>query len=115
MHRRLRPTTTASVETVPRSERRKTFRHLAGDGGPNSTIDRVTCSVCNFPGVAITTMPGENFPTQYVTTGSTYVWTNANDPLSVIDLTVTPVTNPRASCPFCGATLFVGGSRGQGQ
>lgn len=111
LHHRL----TAPVETVPRPQRRKTRRARSGDGGINSTIDRVQCSVCGFAGVNITTFPGEDFPTQYVTTGTTYEWASPDQPLSVIDLQVLPVPNSSVSCPFCGATRYLDGSRGQGQ
>lgn len=115
MHRSLRQPLTAAVSTVPRSQRQKSLRRMSGDGGPNATIDRVTCSVCGFHGINITTSVGENFPTAYVTTGNTYVWTTPDQPLSVIDLQVLPVPNTSVSCPFCGATRWTDGAKGQGQ
>jgi hypothetical protein len=77
--------------------------------------DRIRCRVCNFPGVSVEATPGENFPTALVTTGSTYVWAASTDALSTLDLTVLPTPNPAVSCPFCGATRYMDGSRGSGQ
>mgnify|MGYP003393453967 CR=1 FL=1 len=77
--------------------------------------DRITCHICGFRGNSAEVTPGENFPTALVTTGSTYVWTNSNDPLSGLDLTVLPTTNPAVSCGSCGASLLMSGHKGQGQ
>lgn len=109
-----RGTQTADVLSPPRHRRRKYARHDAGDGGVNNSPDRITCSVCRFPGIAITASPGQDFPTAYTTTGTTYVWTSPDQPLSVIDKQVVPVPNPAVSCPFCGATAYLYGSKGSG-
>mgnify|MGYP001573398338 CR=1 FL=1 len=85
----------------------RTFRRDAPD-----VPDRIRCRVCNFPGVSIDAEPGGGFPTAQVTTGTTYVWTNSNDALSTLNLTVLPTTNPQVSCPFCGATKYHDGNRG---
>lgn len=79
-----------------------------------SEPDRLTCAICGFPGVDIATEPGGDFPTAYTVSGSTYVWTNADDALSTLDKTVTPVPNASVSCNFCGGTRFLDGSKGSG-
>ena len=77
--------------------------------------ERITCRICNFPGVNYNTSPGGEFPTALVVTGTIYSWTNANDSIALIDKVVTPVPNVGSSCPACGGTMFLSGSRGEGQ
>jgi hypothetical protein len=103
------------VFTSPRPSAQKHRVRQSGDGGPNQTSDRLTCSVCGFKGVNVTTTPGEHFPTGYQTTGTTYVWDSPDQPLSVIDKQVLPKPSPAVSCGFCGATRFLDGSKGKGQ
>lgn len=103
------------VATVPRRSPPFQRHHPAGDGGPNNTPDRLTCSVCGFPGIDITIQPGENFPTAYVTTGTRYVWDSPEEVVTTLDLQVLPVPNPAVSCAFCGSARFMDGSKGQGQ
>ena len=100
---------------VPRPTRPRHVRRPSGDGGPNQTIDRVKCSICGFSGNAITVNPGQNFPTAFVTTGSTYVWTSPSDPVTSLDKQVLPVPQPSVSCAFCGGSMLLGGSKGMGQ
>ncbi len=74
--------------------------------------DRLTCAICGFPGLQPDMEPGEQVgakPT--TTTGSTYVWTNANDPLSVIDKQVTVVLQA-GQCVFCHGQRYLDGARG---
>jgi hypothetical protein len=78
---------------------------------PASQQDKIHCRVCGFP-VDLDTNPGEGFPTTFTVEGDTYVWTSADDSLSTVDKTVTPVTNPAVSCGFCGATDYMSGNRG---
>ena len=77
--------------------------------------ERLVCRVCGFAGVSVDAGIGENFPTGFTVTGPTYSWTNANDAVALIDKVVTPVPDSGSSCPFCGATRYLDGSKGQGQ
>ena len=107
------PNSRPSLLLVSQLPRRRVRVHIR-PASP-SVFEHVTCRVCGFRGIPLSTEPGENFPTALVVTGTTYSWTNANDPLSVIDKAVTPVPNSASSCPFCGSTRFLDGQRGQGQ
>lgn len=82
----------------------------------NTEPDRLRCSICRFAGVDIETEPGESLTgsTAFVTTGTTYVWTSANDALVTLDKTVAPEPNTSVSCPFCGGERFLNGSKGSG-
>lgn len=119
MHRNLRPggyqPAASRLFTTPRAAHRKSKVRASGDGGGNNYVDRLTCTVCGFAGVNIATVPGENFPTVMVTAGTTYVWTSPDQAVSVIDKTVTPTPQSKVSCPFCGSTRFLDGSKGKGQ
>lgn len=95
--------------------RRQTYGRKWPIGPDIVEHDRLTCSICGFPGIDVQTRPGGGFPTALVAAGTTYVWTNANDPISAIDKTVTPTVDSAQSCPFCGGTRFQDGRRGQGQ
>ena len=104
------------VTTSPKPTGRKVRVRPSGDGGPNNVVDRITCTICGFPGIDVNSFqPGQNFPTVMQASGSTYVWTSPDQPLSVIDKTVTPVPQPTVSCPFCGGTFALGGRKGKGQ
>ena len=115
MSRWFRTGGSSPVSTVPRPSQRKLVPRRAGDGGPNQTIDRIRCTVCGFAGNPITVQPGGNFPTTFTTTGSTYVWAQADEALSTLDQATLPVPQPGVACAFCGATMLLGGSRGKGQ
>ena len=82
---------------------------------PAGEPDRLRCSVCRFPGVDRQTVPGASLTgsTAYEATGSTYTVAPGQD-VSGIDADVFPRPNPAASCPFCGAELFLTGRRGSG-
>ena len=95
-----------------RSRYSRTHRH--DQPSENTEPDRIRCSVCGFPGVDIDTEPGGGFPTTFVTSGTTYVWTAANDAISGLDYSAEPSASTSSSCPFCGATRFLDGSRGSG-
>lgn len=90
----------------------RTSRH--DQPSEESQPDRLRCSICGFPGVSVDTEPGENFPTAYTVSGSTYVWTSPAEAVTTLDKTVTPVPNTSTSCNFCGGTRFLDGSRGSG-
>ncbi len=81
----------------------------------SETPDRLECRVCGFPLNRADVEPGGGFPTAYVTTGNTYVWTSPADALTVIDKQIEPVTNPAVSCSFCGSSRLFDGQKGQGQ
>ena len=98
---------------VPTTPRRRVRVHVRFPVAP--LPERLACRICGFRGIPLTVIPGENFPTALVVTGSTYSWTSASEPLSVIDKAVTPEPNPSVSCPFCGGTRFLDGMKGQGQ
>ena len=95
---------------------RKFQRWRVDRGAENASPDRIRCSTCNFAGVDIETVPGESLrgSTQYVTTGTTYVWTSPADALSTIDKAVEPKANSSVSCPFCGGEAFLWGAKGTG-
>lgn len=94
--------------------REKTWR--TKDASRNTERDRITCSVCGFPGVDMDTTPGESLAgsTSYVTNGTVYAWTNADDDITLKDKEVIPVPNVAVSCPFCGAERFLDGHKGSG-
>lgn len=74
--------------------------------------DRVICAICGFRGVPIDDPPREDLgakPTQ--TTGSTYVWTAANESVTTLDKTVV-VLDQVGTCPFCHGEQFLDGRRG---
>lgn len=107
--------TSSPVRTVPKPTARKVKVLQSGDGGPNNVQDRLTCTICGWSGNPITVSPGGNFPTTYQVTGSTYVWSSPDQPLSVIDKAVVPIPQPSVSCGFCGGTLLMSGAKGVGQ
>jgi hypothetical protein len=104
-----------SPHAVARPHLRQLRVRQSGDGATSATPDRITCSICGFPGISIATVPGENFPTTYTTTGMTYVWASPADAITSLDKQVLPVPNPAVSCAFCGGTQFLSGSKGAGQ
>ena len=97
---------------VIRNRYNRRYRH--DQPSENTQPDRLTCAVCGFQGVDIETEPGGDFPTTFTISGSTYIWTVPNEAVTTLDRTVTPVTNTSVSCPFCGATRFLDGSKGSG-
>ena len=80
--------------------------------------DRVRCAVCNYPGVPIESIPGESLAVigsaRKVETGTTYGWTNADDPVSSQDFRVQIIPTLYQACPFCGAERFLDGRRESG-
>ena len=96
------------------SPRRRVRVHITRQAS-RTLPERLTCRICGFPGIDVTTDPGENFPTALVVTGSRYTWASPSDSIAVIDKAVMPTTNPSVSCSFCGVTRFLNGMKGQGQ
>jgi hypothetical protein len=74
----------------------------------------LTCAVCGFRGVPAAQTPAARWGNPPITTtGTTYVGTRADDPVTSFDLQVTVVRQP-GECPHCGAERYLDGRRGSG-
>jgi len=92
-------------------DQRRTSRTHTRQPQPDERPEYLACSVCGFPVLFDTVPSGSPFPTTFTVTGNTYVWDSADDALSTLDKTVEPVPQG-GTCGFCGATDFLGGTRG---
>lgn len=92
------------------------IREYKGPGTAAQDDDRITCSICGFPGISPYAQPGESTAPQgsvsLVASGTTYVWDSPEEPVSNQDYEVVVVPNAMAACPDCGGELFLSGHKG---
>lgn len=91
-------------------------RLYRGPGTAEQDENRITCSVCGFPGINPYAMQGESMAAQgavtIVTSGTKYVWDSPNESVTTQDYEAVVIPNSMSACPDCGAELFLSGRRG---